>query len=56
MPLMVMELGFQSTRAPICSMTSANATSPCTLDDPQPSTVILELVRVAPAFHHHAAT
>ena len=49
LPLMLMEVGSQSTLAPISSMASAKATSPCTLDDPHPSTVIFELVRVAPA-------
>ena len=47
-PVMVMLLGCQSTLAPIRPMTSANLTSPCTLSLPQPSTVTVPPVIVAP--------
>ena len=47
--MIVMEKGCHCTCAPMRPITSANLTSPCRLSDPQPSTVIVLPVIVAPA-------
>ena len=47
-PVIVMEKGCHCTWAPMSPMTSANLTSPCRLSAPQPSTVIVLPVIVAP--------
>mmetsp|Transcript_34419 Transcript_34419/g.63271 ORF Transcript_34419/g.63271 Transcript_34419/m.63271 type:complete len:291 (+) Transcript_34419:478-1350(+) len=50
----VMLSGAHVTVAPICSSTSANATSPCTLSDPHPRTVMVPPVIAAPARKYEA--
>ena len=48
-PVMVMAYGCHSTRAPMRPMTSAKRTSPWSESEPQPSTVTVPPVMVAPA-------